>query len=115
MSKKDKDRDLTCVFTPATRDAVIYRAGQPIIQGHDLRPSGGFWDRALGIKPGEFNAGIASIPGVGDPTKSTTSFLVETFRNNAATMTCSVPDLGIKDVPARIQNLPPNSPSAPTR
>jgi hypothetical protein len=103
-NKMTKYKDLTCVFTPATGDAVIYSGKDPVVQGHGLKTSDGGWlDRAFGVKPGEDYFGKASIPGVGDPNSSTVKFHV--FRMNAESMGCSVSELGIQAVPAKTQTF----------
>jgi hypothetical protein len=94
-----KKNDLSCVFTPATGEAVILKDGKPVVEGRDLKTSdGGILDRALGVKPGDDYFGKASIPGVGDPDKATAKFHV--FKMNAESMGCSVPELGIENVRA---------------
>jgi hypothetical protein len=95
-----KYKDLTCVFTPATGDAVIYRGKDPVVQGHGLRDTKSDFLNSIQttIKPGDQYIGTASIPGVGDPTKAKAIF--EVFLMNKDSMGCSVPALGIEAVPA---------------
>lgn len=110
MAKKD---DLKCVFTPATGDAVIYKGKEPLVQGQGLKTSdGGFIDRALGVKPGDDYFGKASLPGAGNPQEATAKFHV--FRMNAESMGCSVPELGIENVPAQRPTVPSAPAASPT-
>lgn len=96
MAKKN---DLSCVFTPASGEATIYKGKEPIIKGTELETSkGGFWDKALGVRPGDDYFGKASLASAGDTAKASAKFHV--FKMNADSMGCSVPDLGVENVPA---------------
>jgi hypothetical protein len=112
MAKKDKD-GLSCVFTPASGDAVIYNGKDPVVMGHGLKDTkSGFWNSLqTTVKAGDELVGTASVVGVGDPTKSTTAF--EVFRMNSESMGCAVPALGINAVPAVTQTAPQAKPVAP--
>ena len=107
-----KKNDLSCVFTPASGEATIYKGKEPIVVGKDLKTSeGGFWDKAFGVKPGDDYFGKASIPGVSDPSQADAKFHV--FKMNAESMGCSVPSMGIENVPAPRTAAPPPAASAP--
>lgn len=93
---KKTDQGLSCVFTPATGDATIYKDGKPVVNGHGLKTESSNFGFA--VRAGQDYFGTASIPGVGDPTKSETKFHV--FVMNKESMGCSVEDLGINSVPA---------------
>lgn len=94
-----KKKDLSCVFSPASGEATIYKGKEPIIKGTELETSkGGFWDRASGVRPGDDYFGKASFAGADDPAKASAKFHV--FKMNADSMGCSVPDFGVENVPA---------------